>query len=85
MAKKTVAMLNSEITDFLHSHLPKIQKLFRDKVEPSLLKVAQNDAVVTNVSKLVYTTLPAPIRLVVTEEMFIQFCLTYQDKIFGHA
>jgi hypothetical protein len=76
-----VSTVSNKGYDVLQNNLPKIQELFKKQVGPALVTVAKDDAKMTLISQTVYDLLPAPIRLVVKKDVFVQFCLTHKDKI----
>lgn len=69
----------------LNQYLPKIQQVFQAHIKPGVLTAAQNDSVLQPVCKLAYITLPFPVRLVVSEDKFVDFCLTNRDKLVAPA
>lgn len=69
----------------LNQYLPKIQQIFQQHIKPGVLTAAQNDNVLQPVCKLAYSTLPFPVRLIVSEDRFVEFCLTNRDKLFTPA
>ena len=65
----------------LEENWPKVKELFREKVGPAALAAVQDDRQMTPVLKMVYEALPFPIRLVVKQDAFIQFCLAHRDRL----
>lgn len=76
-----VSTVSNKGHDILQKNLPKIQELFKKQVGTALVTVAKDDAKMKVISQTVYGLLPVPIRLVVNEDVFVQFCLTHKDKV----
>jgi hypothetical protein len=55
--------------------------MFRDKVGPQLRDHLANPEKVASDSKVVYSLLPMPVRLLVKEDAFVQFCLDHKDEL----
>jgi hypothetical protein len=65
----------------LEENWPKIQQLFREKVGPAALAAAKDDEKFASVVKIVYEALPFPVKVVVKQESFLQFCLAHRDRL----
>ena len=65
----------------IEEHWPKIQQVFQEKVGPAALAAAQNDDTMRSVFKLAYEALPFPIRMVIKEDVFVQFCFSHRDNL----
>lgn len=69
----------------IEEHLPKIQQLFEEKIGPAALAAAQNDQAMTSLFKMVYTLLPFPVRMIINEGAFVNFCLNNRGKLLPSA
>lgn len=69
----------------LDENWPKIQQVFQEKVGPAALAAAKNDETFGSAAKIVYEALPFPIKLVVKQETFLQFCLAHRDRLLADA
>ncbi len=78
---KAASAVSGKGYDILQNNLPKIQKLFKEQVGSTLVAVVKDNAKMTLISQTVYGLLPVPIRLVVDEAVFVQFCLEHKDKL----
>jgi len=65
----------------IEEHWPKIQLLFQEKVGPAALAAAHNDQAMGSLFKMVYTLLPFPVRMIIHEGAFVNFCLDHRDKL----
>jgi hypothetical protein len=65
----------------IKEHWPAVQQMFRDKVGPQLRDHLANPEKVASDSKVVYSLLPMPVRLLVKEDAFVQFCLDHKDEL----
>jgi len=65
----------------LEENWPKIQQLFQEKVGPAALAAAKDDERLASMVKIVYGVLPFPVKLVVKQDAFLQFCLTHRDRL----
>jgi hypothetical protein len=65
----------------IEEHWPRVQQLFQEKVGPAALAAAHNDETVTSAAKLVHEALPFPLRMVVKQDTFVEFCLAHRDKL----
>jgi hypothetical protein len=79
--KKAIEVASNKSNEIIASNLPKIQALFKEKVESSSIALAKNDAKMTEISKGVYGALPAPVKLILTESVFVEFCLKNRSKV----
>ncbi|MEN9460877.1 MAG: hypothetical protein RIS84_897 [Pseudomonadota bacterium] len=70
-----------KIQSTLEEQLPKIQQLFTEKVSAVVLAKIQDDESMKWAAQKIYEVLPLPVRLVVKETAFIEFCLTHRDKL----
>ncbi|MBI4748871.1 MAG: hypothetical protein HY774_10310 [Acidobacteria bacterium] len=75
----------NQTQNVLNQYLPKIQHVFQKHIKPGVLTAAQNDNVLQPVCKLAYSTLPFPVRLIVSEDKFVDFCLANRDKLVAPA
>ena len=65
----------------VEEHLPKIQKVFKEKVAPTALAAAKDDKTMENIFDTVYQALPLPLRLVIKKNDFVEFCFKHRDKL----
>ena len=73
--------LNGPTAAILQEYWPKIQLLFVEKVGPAALAAAQNDQTMASLFRGVYSVLPFPVRMVVNEGVFVNFCLNNRTKL----
>jgi hypothetical protein len=69
----------------LEENWPKIQQLFREKIGPAAAEAAKDDQKFATVAKIVYEALPFPVKLVVKQDAFLQFCVAHRDKLIVQA
>lgn len=73
----------------LENIIPDIRQIIFNKVVPKLKKENLShlaaDQVFKEVFKNTYTFLPAPVRLVIDEETFVNFCLNNKSKLLGDS
>jgi hypothetical protein len=65
----------------IEEHLPRIQQLFEEKIGPAALAAAQNDQTMSSLFKMVYTLLPFPVRMIINEGVFVNFCLNNRTRL----
>jgi hypothetical protein len=65
----------------IEEHWPKAQQIFQEKVGPAALSAAKNDDTMRSLFKVAYEAMPFPVRMVVKEEAFVQFCFSHRDKL----
>ena len=82
---KTRDSLTTDAEAKLEEHWPKVQQLFQEKVGPAALAAAQNDEAMRSLFKLVYDALPFPVRPMVKEETFVQFCFANRNRLLPSA
>jgi len=70
-----------KIQKILGEQLPHIKKLFAEKIPASVFAKIQDDESMTWASQKVYEMLPLPVRIVVKEQTFVEFCLTNRNKL----
>lgn len=73
--------LDAGAQEKIQEHWPKIQQVFQEKVGPAALAAAQNDEQMRSVFKMAHEALPFPLRMVIKEEQFIQFCFSKRDNL----
>jgi hypothetical protein len=69
----------------LEENWPKIQQLFQEKVGPAALAAAKDDEKFASAVKIVYEVLPFPVKLVVKQDAFRQYCLLHRDRLIVQA
>ena len=65
----------------LEDQLPRIQKLIRDKLGPLPVNALQNEAVMQAAFRRLYQALPRMIRLAVSEQGFVEFCMANRERL----
>jgi hypothetical protein len=65
----------------IEEHWPKVQQIFQEKIGPAALAAAKNDDAMRSLFKMVHEALPFPLRMVVKEEAFVQFCFSHRDRL----
>ncbi len=73
--------LNGPTAAILQEYWPKIQILIVEKVGPAALAAAQNDQTMASLFRGVYSMLPFPVRMVVNEGVFVNFCLNNRTRL----
>ena len=71
---------SDQVHQAIESNWPKVQQLFLERVGPKAHEVVSDDKLMTHTCKLVHALLPLPVRLVVKELRFIDFCLLHRDR-----
>lgn len=66
---------------FLEEQAPWIQVLLKEKVGPVAKDTLQNEESMTKAFRTVYEFLPTPIRLAVSAESFVAFCLKNRKRL----
>jgi hypothetical protein len=64
----------------VEKHLPAIQALVEEHVGPKLREVAQDEEKLKGAFKGVYMVVPLPIKLVLSEDKFVQLCMDNRQK-----
>lgn len=65
----------------INEHWPRIQQLFQEKVGPTALATVNNDQVMRTLLQGVYMALPFPVRMIVNEGVFVNFCLENRTRL----
>jgi hypothetical protein len=65
----------------LQEHMPAIRQLFQEKVAPEVRAHLSDPEKFLSSSKVVYSLLPMPVRLMVKEDAFIAFCQEHKDQL----
>jgi len=65
----------------IEEHWPKVQQIFQEKIGPAALAAAKNDDAMRSLFKMVHEALPFPVRMVIKEEAFVQFCFSHRDRL----
>jgi hypothetical protein len=74
-------MINHQADSLIEEHWPHIQRLFQEKVGPGALAAAQDNSKMELLFRIVYSVLPSPVKVVVKEGTFIQFCFSHRDQL----
>jgi molecular chaperone GrpE (heat shock protein) len=73
----------------LNAYTPEVQRIMREKVLPLLNLHALTHAVgasrMESAFRMAYEFLPAPVRLVVTQEAFVRFCMNNRSQLVDPA
>ncbi len=73
----------------LNNYLPELRALIEQKVLPLLdvrtLTRSMGSTRVEVAFRMAYALLPAPIRLLITEETFVQFCMSHRSSLLHPA
>lgn len=75
--------LGQSVEQKIRENWPTIQQMFRDKVGNELRNHLADPEKVISSSKIVYSLLPMPVRLVVKEDAFVNFCILHKDELLG--
>jgi hypothetical protein len=81
--EKVIAGATTQADEILIRHLPKIRAFFKEKMGLAVVTTMKDDAMIAELSKIVYGLLPVMLRLAVKEERFVRFCLANRDKLVG--
>lgn len=73
--------LDAGAQEKIEENWPKIQQVFQEKIGPAALAAAKNDDQMRSVFKMAHEALPFPLRMIVKEDAFIQFCFLHRDKL----
>jgi len=65
----------------LEEQLPRIQKLIKEKIGPLPANALQNEAVMQAAFRRIYQALPRMIRLAVSEQGFVEFCMANRERL----
>ena len=65
----------------IEAHWPTIQRIFRDTLQRPATAALYNDTLMCRMLSVVYEELPAVVRVVVTQEEFVQFCLDNRHRL----
>jgi hypothetical protein len=81
--RKAAAVGGDTAQKTLTRHLPTIRHIIADQIAPLGSQAVQDDRKVSHVCKLAYAALPLALRLAVSEEVFVHWCLKYRDNLFA--
>lgn len=76
---------NEKIDRIIADNLTRIQQLFSTRVGRMAKEIARDDSKMSEISRFVYGELPLPIRLLLKEDDFIDFCLKNRDKVLAES
>jgi hypothetical protein len=65
----------------IQGYLPWIASAFGDKIGPAVLDIFSDTARLAELARSVYQLMPVPIRLVIKEEVFVEWTISHQDQI----
>jgi hypothetical protein len=80
---KIKGALGQSVEQKIRENLPAIQQMFRDKVGNDLRNHLADPEKVISSSKMVYSLLPMPVRLMVKEDAFVNFCIQHKNELLG--
>ena len=66
---------------FLEKHLPRIQKLIKEKLGELPSSTIHNEDLMRASFRRLYQTLPRMIRITVSEQGFEEFCMTNRERL----
>ena len=73
--------LDASAQEKIQENWPKVQQVFQEKIGPAALEAAKNEDQMRSVFKMAHQALPFPVRMVVKEDAFIQFCFAHRDNL----
>jgi len=73
--------LDRNVQEKIEDYWPKVQQIFQEKVGPAVLAAAKDDDAMRSLFKLVYEALPFPLKMVVKEGAFVEFCFANRDNL----
>jgi hypothetical protein len=73
--------LDAGTQEKIQENWPRVQQIFQEKIGPAALAAAKNDDQMRSVFKMAYEALPFPLRMVVKEDVFVQFCFAHRDNL----
>jgi hypothetical protein len=73
--------LDASAQEKIQENWPKVQQVFQEKIGPAALEAAKNDDQMRSVFQMAHQALPFPVRMVVKEDAFIQFCFAHRDNL----
>ena len=65
----------------LEDQLPKIRKLISEKIGILPKNTIHNDNLMRNSFKRLYQALPRMIRMAISENMFVEFCMANRERL----
>lgn len=65
----------------LQEYLPKIASILRDKAGPAVLDIFSDAERLSGIAGTVYQALPMPVRLVVKEQNFVDWIISYKEPL----
>jgi hypothetical protein len=78
---KLQSTLGASVQEKIQANWPMIKQQFQDKLGNDLRNHLADPEKAVAASKMVYSVLPMPVRLIVKEEVFVQFCLQHKDEL----
>jgi len=73
--------LDASAQEKIQENWPKVQQIFQEKIGPAALEAARNDDQMRAVFKMAHEALPFPLRMLVKEDAFVQFCFAHRDNL----
>jgi hypothetical protein len=65
----------------LEDQLPRIRKLIKEKLGTIPKNTLQNEELIRNAFRRLYQALPRMIRMAVSENLFVEFCMTNRERL----
>lgn len=65
----------------LQEYLPRIIVILREKAGPAVLEILSDVDKLAELARSAYQALPMPVRLVVKEQIFIDWVVSHQDSV----
>ena len=65
----------------LEDQIPRIRKLLREKIGTLPKNTIHNEDLIRNSFKRLYQALPRMIRMAISENMFVEFCMANRERI----
>jgi hypothetical protein len=81
----TKASIGEDSQKKLEENWPKIQTLLKETLGSAALAAAKDDQTMTSLLKVVHEALPFPLRMLVKQEIFVQYCLVHRDQLIAQS
>jgi hypothetical protein len=69
----------------IEQYWPAIERAWSEKIGPAALSTVRDDEKVAGIARALYPVLPMPVRLLVGESDFVNFCITNKAKLLALA
>ena len=74
-------ILEQNALEKIEEHWPKAQQIFEERIGASALAAARSDDTMRPLFKLAWEAMPFPVRMVVKEDIFVEFCFSNRDRL----